>query len=78
MVDIDNTSKTQQQLKAEGWKIATVTGYASLDRILDMYQELGVQVYLEKIRPDQCEGCTQCFTESGEAIYRIYTKQSGS
>jgi hypothetical protein len=75
-VDTDNIPKTQQQLNAEGWKIATVTGYASLDRILEMYRELGIQVYLEKIRPDQCEGCTQCFTESKETIYRIYTRQS--
>jgi len=77
-MDSDNTPKTQKQLKAEGWKIATVTGGASLDRILEMYQELGINVYLEEIKPDQCESCTQCFTESKETIYRIYTRQPGS
>jgi phosphoserine phosphatase len=77
-VDTDDTPKTQRQLKAEGWKIATVTGGASLDRILEMYRELGLQVYLEEVKPEQCEGCTQCFTESKEAVFRIYTRQSRS
>jgi hypothetical protein len=75
-VGADNTPKTQQQLETEGWNIATVTGGAELNRILEMYRELGVEVYLEEVTPDQCEGCTKCFTESKETIYRIYTRQS--
>jgi hypothetical protein len=73
-VDKNNTPKTQQQLEAEGWKIATITGGTNLDRILEMYHELGVQVYLEETKPDQCNGCAKCFTQSQEIIYRIYTR----
>jgi hydroxymethylpyrimidine pyrophosphatase-like HAD family hydrolase len=72
---MDKTAKTQQQLKTEGWKIASVTGGSHLKRTLEMYRELGIEIYLEKVKPEECEGCTRCFTENNEAIYRIYTKR---
>ena len=71
---MDKISKTWQQLEAEGWKIASVTGGTHLKRTLEMYRELGIEVYLEKVKPDECEGCTQCFTEDNKAIARIYTR----
>jgi multimeric flavodoxin WrbA len=71
---MDKAAKTPQQLEAEGWKIASVTGGAHLKRTLEMYRELGIEVYLEKVKPEECEGCTKCFTENNEAIYRIYTR----
>jgi hypothetical protein len=77
-VDTNNTPKTQQRLKAEGWKMATITAGTNLDRILEMYRELGIQVYLEELKPGQYKGCTKCFTDSKETIYRVYTKQPGS
>jgi len=70
----DKISKTRQQLETEGWKIASVTGGTHLKRTLEMYRELGIEVYLEKVKPEECEGCTQCFTENNEVIYRIYTR----
>ena len=67
-------AKTQQQLEAEGWKIASVSGGAHLKRTIEMYRELGGEVYLEKMKPKDCVGCTKCFTEKNEAVYRIYTR----
>jgi hypothetical protein len=72
---MDEATKTQQQLAAEGWQIASVTGGSHLDRTLEMYRETGIEVYLEKVNPEECEGCTRCFTENDEAIYRIYTRR---
>jgi hypothetical protein len=71
---MDKKVKTQQQLKAEGWKIASVSRGDHLKRTLEMYRELGVEVYLEEVRPGQCEDCTQCFEDNKETIYRIYTR----
>jgi hypothetical protein len=73
-----NMAKTRQQLEAEGWKVASVTGGDHLNRTLEMYQELGIKVYLEEIKPEECEGCTECFTAGNETIYRIYTKPHSS
>jgi len=71
---MDKIGKTRQQLQTEGWKIASVTGGTHLKRTLEMYRELGIEVYLEKVKPEECEDCTQCFTENNEAIFRIYTR----
>ena len=68
-------AKTKQELETEGWKLASVTGGDHLKRILEMYQELEIEVYLEEVRPEEYGGCTECFTAGNEAIYRIYTKR---
>lgn len=59
----------------DGWKTASVTGGQHLQRALEMYEELGMEVRLEEINPDECEGCTTCYKDSNETIYRIYTRQ---
>ncbi|MGB8706457.1 MAG: hypothetical protein WCD72_00695 [Dehalococcoidia bacterium] len=66
--------KTGQQLETESWKIASVSGGTHLKRTSEMYRELGIEVYLEKVKPEECEGCTRYFTENKEVIYRIYTR----
>ncbi len=68
-------SKTKQQLEAEGWKAASVTGGDHLKRTLEMYQELEIEVYLEEVKPEECGSCTECFTAGNETIHRIYTKR---
>ncbi|MCX6009799.1 MAG: hypothetical protein NTW48_07195 [Chloroflexi bacterium] len=68
-------AKTRQELEAEGWKVASVTGGDHLKRTLEMYQELGIEVYPEEVKPEECENCTECFTAGNETIYRIYTKR---
>jgi len=73
-----NMAKTRHQLEIEGWKVASVTGGDHLKRTLEMYQELGIEVYLEEVKPEECEGCTECFTAGNETIYRIYTKPHSS
>ena len=66
--------KTKQQLETEGWKTASATGGDHLKRTLEMYQELGIEVYLEEIKPEECGGCTECYKTSNETMYRIYTR----
>jgi hypothetical protein len=58
----------------EGWKTASVTGGIHLKRTLEIYREPGTEIYLEKAKPEECEDCTQCFTQKKEAIYIIYTR----
>jgi hypothetical protein len=60
---MDKISKTWQQLETEGWKTASVTGGTHLKRTLEIYREPGTEIYLEKAKPEECEDCTQCFTQ---------------
>jgi multimeric flavodoxin WrbA len=71
-------TKTRQQLETEGWKVASVTGGDHLKRTLEMCQELGIEVYLEEVKPEECGGCTECFATGSETIYKIYTKQNST
>ncbi len=68
-------AKTKQELEKEGWRLASITAGDHLKRTLEMYRELGIEVYLEAAKPEDCGGCTECFTSVNETIYRVYTKQ---
>ena len=70
----DATKKTEEELKKEGWKLASTTSGAHLKRILEMYEEIGLDVYLEEVTPEECGGCTVCYTAADETITRIYTR----
>ena len=68
------TRKSREELEREGWKLASTTSGAHLRRILEMYQEIGLDVYLEEVTPEECGGCSICYTAGEEAITRIYTR----
>jgi len=62
-------------LERTGWKVASISSGEHLKRILDMYAELGVEIRLEEVSPEECSGCTECYTKGSETIYRIYTRR---
>jgi protein-arginine kinase activator protein McsA len=66
-----------EELRQEGWRETSVSGGEHLRRILKMYEELGIETYLEEISPEEYGGCTECYRASGETIYKIYTRQEG-
>ena len=68
---------TKTEPEKEGWQLASTTGGQHLRRILEMYQELGFETYLEEVSPEECGGCTECYQAGNETIYRIYTKPKG-
>ena len=71
---MENVIKTKEELEREGWQLASTTGGAHLKRNLEMYEELGIEVYLEETKPEECGSCTECYTEGNETAYKIYTR----
>ena len=63
---MNKTAKTKQQLEAEGWKLASVTGGDHPERTLKMYQELEIEVYLEEVKPIDCGVWTECYKVGNE------------
>ena len=57
------------------WQEVAIDGESHMRRMMDMYEELGFEVRLEEIQPEECEQCTKCFQERGEKIYRIYARR---
>ena len=57
------------------WQEVAIDGETHLKRVVDMYEELGFEVRLEEVEPEEVEQCTQCLQESGEKIYRVYARR---
>ncbi|MFC1906486.1 hypothetical protein ACFLW8_00150 [Chloroflexota bacterium] len=70
--------KTKEELEQEGWRLASTTSGAHLRRILEMYQEIGLEIYLEEVTLEECGGCTVCYAAGDEPITRIYTRGKSS
>ncbi len=64
----------EEELKREGWALASISGGDHLQRILQMYRELDIEVHLEEVDSSQCGECTECYQAGDETIYKIYTK----
>ena len=64
----------KEELERDGWNQASVSGGAHLQRTVEMYRELGLEVYLEEVAPEECGECTVCYETSNEEIYRVYTR----
>jgi hypothetical protein len=56
------------------WREVAIDGETHFRRLVDMYEELGFEVRLEGVKPEEVERCTKCLQESGEKIYRVYTR----
>ena len=57
------------------WQEVAIDGEAHLKRVVDMYEELGFEIRLEEVKPEEVEQCTQCLQESGEKIYQVYARR---
>ncbi len=64
----------KDRMAREGWHLATTTSEGELRRILEMYRELGFDVYTEQLTPEECGECTVCYVDGDESIYRVYTR----
>ena len=74
MSEIAEPLKSKEQLEKEGWTQASLSGGKHLERTLEMYKELGVEVYLEEINPTHCRECISCYEDGLAKMYRLYTR----
>ncbi len=76
----------KELMEREGWQEATITSGSHLERVVEMYEEEGFDVCLEKIDieeekksvPGCGTTCRVCFENAGEVPYRVYTKPRAS
>jgi hypothetical protein len=57
------------------WQEVAIDGETHVKRVVDMYKELGFEIRLEEVEPEEVEQCTKCLEESGEKIYRVYARR---
>jgi hypothetical protein len=65
-----------EALRRGDWALASISGGDHLQRMVDMYKELGLEVYLEEIDPGECRECRVCYEAGNETMYRVYTRAS--
>ena len=63
-----------EALRGGDWTLASISGGDHLQRMVDMYKELGLEVYLEEIDPGECRECRVCYEAGNETMYRVYTR----
>jgi len=51
------------------WQEVAIDGETHLKRLVDMYEELGFEVRLEEVKPEEVEHCTQCYAREGGEGY---------
>ena len=52
------------------WQEIAIDDETHHKRLVDMYKELGFEVRLEEVKPEEVEQCTQCLQERGKRIYQ--------
>jgi hypothetical protein len=57
------------------WQDVAIDGEKHLKKVMDMYEELGFEVRLEEVKPEEVQQCTQYLQESGERIYRVHARR---
>jgi hypothetical protein len=57
----------------QGWREVAVSAGAHLERMVNMYRELGFEVRLEEVLREE-QRCLQCYDESGEIPYTLYVR----
>lgn len=57
------------------WQEVAIDGETHVKRITDMHEELGFEIRLEEVKPEEVEQRTKCLQERGERIYRVYIRR---
>ena len=68
----------EQELNKEGWTKQSTHDEPRLSDIVEMYQEIGLEVLLERFNPDEEPGCTECMRGDARNYRTIYTREAVS
>ncbi len=55
----------------QGWREIGVSSGAHLERMVQMYEELGFEVHLMDVMSGE-QQCLTCYRNSGETPYKLY------
>ncbi len=46
-----------------------------MSEMVELYEELGFEVLVEPIKPEECDGCTECFKDAVVPVFAVYTRE---
>lgn len=65
----------EEKLISEGWEKQATYDDRRLAEIVEMYEEIGLEVYLEPFNAENEEGCTGCMELFPDQFKTIYTRK---
>lgn len=69
-------NKNPAELVKEGWERRATYDEGRLSELVELYQELGYEVYLKDFDPAEEPGCAECMQLAPENYKTIYTRKS--
>lgn len=68
----------EEDLKREGWEKRTTYDEPRLSELVEMYEEMGFEVILEPVRPEEEPGCSECMKTDLNRYKTIYVRKAKS
>ena len=68
--------KSSAKLAAEGWEKRSTNDEPRLSELIDMYRELGYEVYLRSFVAEEEPGCSECMALAPEKYKTVYTRKA--
>jgi hypothetical protein len=65
----------KEELTRQGWERQATYDESRLSEMVETYREIGLEVHLEPLHPDQEPGCTECMAAKPEKYKTIYTRK---
>jgi len=67
--------KSPAELTNEGWQKRATYDETRLAELVELYQELGYEVYLKTFEPAEETGCAECMLIAPEKYTTIFTRK---
>ncbi len=68
-------NKSSADLAKEGWQRRATYDETRLAELVEMYQEVGYEVYLKTFEPAEETGCAECMQVAPEKYTTIFTRK---
>jgi hypothetical protein len=64
-----------EELKKQGWTRQNIMDEPRLSELVEMYEELGMEVHLEPVNPEELDkDCAECLMKFPDKYKIIYTR----
>jgi hypothetical protein len=65
----------EEELELDGWEKATTYDEPRLSEMVELYKELGYEVHLEPLNPEEELDCAECMKLVPENYKTVYTRK---
>jgi hypothetical protein len=64
----------RERLEREGWSMRTIQDEPRLSELKQLYEDMGFEVMILPLSPDDCGECTECFDREEGRYKTLFTR----